>query len=39
KSIEKNKIFVIGDNLENSIDSRKFGFITFNEILGKVLND
>lgn len=37
KEVEENKFFVVGDNLEESIDSRNFGFIEKNDILGKVI--
>lgn len=33
----KNEYFIMGDNRENSIDSRKFGSVNINEINGKVL--
>lgn len=35
--IEKSKYFVLGKNKEKSVDSRKFGWITKREIVGKVL--
>ena len=35
--ISKNKYFVIGDNKKNSIDSRNFGSISKNDIIGKVI--
>ncbi len=35
--INKKKYFVIGDNSENSTDSRNFGFISHDLILAKVL--
>lgn len=34
---EQNKYFVLGDNLEESIDSRKFGWISKKDIVGKVI--
>ena len=37
KKIEENKYFVQVDNLRKSIDSRNFGFISKNDILGKVI--
>lgn len=35
--IENNKYFVTGDNKKDSLDSRKFGNILRNQILGKVI--
>jgi nickel-type superoxide dismutase maturation protease len=35
--IEDNKYFVVGDNKQNSTDSRKFGMIEKSDILGCVL--
>ena len=32
-----NKVFVVGDNRSESIDSRQFGWIEINNIIGKVL--
>lgn len=32
-----NKYFLAGDNLKDSLDSRSFGFISKNDILGKVM--
>ena len=40
KRVEKvsgNSFFVAGDNLEHSTDSRHFGLVKRNEIVGKVL--
>ena len=37
KKINNGKIFVLGDNLKDSLDSRNFGLISFNKILGKVI--
>lgn len=34
--INDNKFFVRGDNEKDSLDSRKFGFISRQDILGKV---
>lgn len=35
--IPSGKFFVLGDNLSNSNDSRSFGFIDRDEVLGKVI--
>ena len=35
--VEKNKIFVMGDNREGSVDSREFGAIDEGEVSGKVV--
>lgn len=35
--LEHNQYFVVGDNFQNSFDSRDFGYISFNEITGKVM--
>jgi nickel-type superoxide dismutase maturation protease len=35
--INKDKIFVIGDNEKESTDSRNFGWISMKNILGKVV--
>ncbi|RCW69701.1 signal peptidase I [Saliterribacillus persicus] len=35
-SVPKGKLFVLGDNRHKSMDSRSFGFIDANEIVGKV---
>lgn len=35
--IEKDKIFIMGDNKKESTDSRSFGWINKQEILGKVM--
>lgn len=34
---EPNRVFLIGDNLESSTDSRHFGWLQRKEIIGKVL--
>ncbi len=36
-NIKKNEYYVLGDNLNDSFDSRKFGYIKKHDILGKVL--
>src|SRR5699024_6961904 len=36
KRVPKNSLFVIGDNRNNSLDSRSFGFIEIDQIVGKV---
>jgi signal peptidase I len=33
--VAKNTLFVLGDNLENSIDSRTYGSITLDQVIGK----
>jgi hypothetical protein len=34
--IEDNKVFVIGDNLQRSIDSRQFGWLDRSAVIAKV---
>lgn len=36
KKIKNDKYFVVGDNKKESTDSRKFGWISKKEIVGKV---
>lgn len=36
--IQDNKIFVQGDNRENSYDSRSFGWLDMNQVLGVVID-
>jgi len=35
--VPKNNFFVLGDNSDDSIDSRFFGFVPMNKIIGRVL--
>jgi len=35
--ITKDQYFVIGENKNDSLDSRKFGLVSFKDILGKVI--
>ena len=35
--IKNGKYFVVGDNKNDSLDSRKFGYILKNQIIGKVI--
>lgn len=36
-TVPKNTVFVIGDNIRNSIDSRVYGSVNFNQIIGKAI--
>ncbi len=35
--IESDKVFVIGDNLPNSTDSRQFGWLDINTVVARVI--
>lgn len=35
--IKGNRYFIQGDNLKDSLDSRSFGYISKNDILGKII--
>lgn len=37
--LQKNEIIYLGDNSENSIDSRKYGIGTLDRVIGKVIGD
>lgn len=37
EDIKNNKVFLVGDNINNSYDSRKYGEVECSKILGKVI--
>lgn len=37
KKLDKGRIFLVGDNLRQSVDSRKFGWIDKGRIYGKMM--
>lgn len=37
QKIDKNKLFVVGDNTKHSTDSRQFGYIERKDTIGKVI--
>ncbi len=37
KIVPKGHVFVVGDNAEQSVDSRSFGFVPFEQVIGRVL--
>ena len=37
-AVEQNQVFVVGDNQDDSFDSRKFGYVQTKTVLGKVVD-
>jgi signal peptidase I len=37
--IPKNQVFLLGDNVSNSTDSRDFGFISVDQLIGRVISN
>lgn len=37
KEVKREKVFFLGDNSNDSFDSRQFGYVDKKEVLGKVL--
>ena len=37
KSIKEDRLFIVGDNPEHSLDSRTFGWVSADEVIGKVI--
>jgi type IV secretory pathway protease TraF len=37
RKIKTNRLFVIGDNSNSSLDSRSFGWLPINSVMGKVI--
>lgn len=39
QKVEEDKYFLVGDNEYDSMDSRKIGWVTRNDIIGKVISN
>lgn len=39
KKISRDRVFLVGDNKSDSLDSRAFGKVSSDKILGKVITD
>jgi type IV secretory pathway protease TraF len=37
KNIQNQKLFLIGDNSRQSVDSRSFGWLSINSVVGRVI--